>query len=216
MSTWRPTQWAQGPPPWSITPQGGTTKYFFDGVRVSDHYFQRVFTKYPVQVGASVTYHSYQMQDRVILEVIWSDTMQSYIDGQYSSSINAAQTFINLMKAGTLMMLSTRLYQYSLMGITDIRISDDVTTNTAVKAAIVFEQLIVAALSTQVVSSRPDQSQTTQTGSQQSTPVPTTTVDSFTSAPVAATPPSAPNDPNPNPAWNSETQFVDVDPSLND
>lgn len=201
---WRPPQWANTAPKWSVTPQGGGSTYFFDGMRVADHYFQRVFTKYPVQAGASVTYHSYQMQDRVILEVFWSDAMQSYIDGQYSDSVSAANVFVTLMKAGTLMQLATRVYQYALMGITDIRISDDTTTNTAVKAAIVFEQLITASLSVQAISSRPQSSQTTPTGSQQSTPVLPQQLSAYISQMGSGVaPPSAPNVPNPNPPINS-------------
>src|ERR1035441_3313258 len=96
---WRPPQWSK-PQLTSVTAQAtsasdGTTvttkavTYFFDAVFSVDHYTVRRFTDHPIQSGASVVDHSYQLPDRVIMEVAFSDAMQSYQNGQYSSSIAA-------------------------------------------------------------------------------------------------------------------------------
>jgi len=221
-SGWRPPQWGVSQPLWSFTvaapntvvsglpgsstsgqlptvsSQPQTTTYFFDGVMNSEHYTVRVFTKYPIQIGASTTYHSYQMQDRVILQVGFWDTMQSYVNGQYSSSINAYQTFVALQKSGIPGALATRLQQYPTMGIVEIRATDNYLTDSAAKMAIIFEQLIISGQSTTpVVSSRPNQSQTTQSGSQQSTPVPQVLTETYSPGGAGGSWDA------PNPAWSS-------------
>jgi hypothetical protein len=111
------------------------------------------------------------------------------------------------MKSGTLVTLTTRLYQYPTMGIHDIRASDDYRTNNAAKFAIVFEQLIIAGLSNtqvQTVSNRPNTSQDTSNGSQQASSVPPALISSHTGTQPAAANPDDPNQPNPNPSWNSD------------
>jgi Dit-like tail protein len=186
-----------------------TTIYYFDAVLSADHYTTRRFTDHPIQSGASVTDHSFQLPDRVILEVGFSDVMQSYQVGQYgggnSKSVSAYQTFVQLQKTGTQLKLSTRLQQYPIMGIEEIRAPDSNATTYGARFTIVLKQLIIANLSTtQVQSARPDASQQTSTGTQQSTSVPNAVTNSHTTGAQAFTPPSAPNVPNPNPDWSSD------------
>ena len=180
--------------------QGNTAQtYYFDAVLSSDHFITRRFTDHPVQSGASVTYHSYQMPDRVALDVMFSDSQQSYQDGQYSSSIDAYRKFKALMKTGQLVQLNTRLENYPSMGIEEIRDSDSVVTFGSVHFTIVFKEVIVASLSTQTVSSRPDSSQTSPSGTQQSAPVPQSTTDAHSTGSTSTQPPG-----NTNPDWSSD------------
>lgn len=154
----------------SVTATGGSTTYFFDAVLSVDHYTSRRFTEHPIQSGASVVDHSYQMPDRVILEVAFSDTMDSYQSGQYSSSVNAYQTFVTIQKSGSQLQLATRLQQYPIMGIEEIRASDTNMTKFGAKFSVVLRQIIIASLSvTPTTSNRPDSSQTTNAGAEQPT-----------------------------------------------
>ena len=131
--------------------------------------------------------------------------MQSFHNGQYSSSVNAYQTFVTLQKSGQPLQLNTRLQNYTSMGIEDIRASDTNMTAFGARFTIVFKQIIIANLSTQVVSSRPDSSQNTSTGTEQSTGVSSSTTNTHTTMSSGATaPPSAPVLPNPNPDWSSD------------
>jgi len=53
------------------------TQFFFDGVMREDHTFIRKITEHPVQDGANITDHSYQMPDILILDVMMSEAMRS-------------------------------------------------------------------------------------------------------------------------------------------
>jgi hypothetical protein len=185
---------------------GGTTQqqstiYFFDGVPSVDHYTVRRFTDHPIQSGTSVVDHSYQLPDRVIISGLFSDAMQSYQSGQYGNgagrSVNAYQTFVNLQKTGAQIQLATRLQQYLLMGIEEIRASDTERTLYGADFTVVFRQLIIAnATVTQpIVSSRPNTSQSTNAGSLQPTSTdPSVLLNHTSSLPV---PPELQGDPNP-------------------
>ena len=176
----------------------------------SDHYSERRFTDKPVQSGTSLTDNSYQLADRVILEVLFSDTMASYKNGQYSvgglsKSIAAYQLFDRVMRTGQPVKLATRLKNYDTMGIESVRASDSILTSAGCKFTMVLKQIILAQISTtKVQSARPDQTQSTSTGVQ-STPVPPTVTNNFTVPPLSAPAPfpSAPVNPDPNPLWNS-------------
>src|SRR5208282_4317142 len=159
-----------------------------------------------VQNNTSISDHSFNLQDRVVMGVGFSDAMQSYVNGQYSSSVDAFTQFVTLKEQGQNVQLSTGLKQYGVMGIESIRAADTRETSTGVKFVITFIQIIVAQTSTTVVqSSRSDQSQQSSTGAEQSVTVPTSIYDGHSTTFTAATPPSAPNDPNPNPNWSSDT-----------
>lgn len=191
------------------TPQSNQTTYYFDAVLSSDHYTSRRFTDHPIQSNTSVVDHSFQLPDRVILSVAYSDAMQSYQNywgSGGSKSVSAYQTFVGIQKSGAQVQLSTHLNSYPVMGIEEIRASDTNATAYGARFTVVFKQLITAQVSTTTVqSARSDQSQQTPTGTSQGTTVPQALLSSHTSTLNAATPPGAPNNPNPNPDWSSDT-----------
>jgi hypothetical protein len=127
--------------------------------------------------------------------------MQSYKAGQYGTgqgrSVNAFQTFVSLKESGAQIQLATRLKQYPLMGIEEIRASDTERTLYGADFTVVFRQLIIAnATVTQpVVSNRPNQSQSTNAGSLQPTSTdPSVLLNHTSNLPV---PPELQGDPNP-------------------
>jgi uncharacterized protein with FMN-binding domain len=158
-----------------------------------------------VQNNTSITDHSFNLPDRVVMGVGFSDAMQSYVDGQYTSSADAFTTFVNLKERGQQLQLATHLKQYGVMGIESIRAADTVETRYGAKFVITFVQIIVAQTNTTIVqSTRPDSSQQTSTGTEQSVTIPTSIYGDHTTLTPAAIPPSAPNSPNPNPNWSSD------------
>jgi hypothetical protein len=183
-----------------ITAQQSATTYYFDAVLSADHYTTRRFTDHPIQSGASVVDHSFQMPDRLILEVRFSDAMQSYSVGQYAAaggkSVNAYQTFVSLQKSGAQLQVNTRMQSYPVMGIEEIRASDTNMTVAGAKFTIVLKQIIIANLATTpAVSSRPNQSQSSAAGTlQPQSTDPSVLLQHESSLPV---PPELQGDPNP-------------------
>lgn len=240
---WRPPQWSK-PPLWSVTvpgqttqvssvitdtsgqtlpgnnsssttQQGSPTTYFFDVVEASDHYLHREITKHPVQNNSTVTDHSYDWPDRVILRVRYSDAMQSYQQGQYSGgsrSVNAYQKFRDIKKSGQAVQLATHLDTYPMMVIEDVRASDTHMTTFGASFEVVFHQLIVATLSTSpsgtASSARPDSSQNQNAGNLNPTTAdPATVIQHTTSLSNQGVPPEL--QPDTNPQLNSDvSQYI--------
>lgn len=183
-------------------PSSSSTTYYFDGVMSSDHYDELTITRHPVQSGASIVDHAYKEPSTVVLDVLFTDALDSFLQGQYannpSKSIAAYQTFLQLQLGRTPLTLTTHLQTYSNMLIKSVRASDTNMTAHGAKISLRFEQIILAQVSTQTVSARPNQTQTTNTGGAQPTPVPPTTTNTFTVPPLMTPAPF-----NPNPLWNS-------------
>jgi hypothetical protein len=183
--------------------QSSTTTYFFDAVLSADHYTELVITRHPVQSGASIVDHAYAEPARVVLEVGFSDVMDSFTSGQYASnsskSVSAYQTFVRLQKGRLPITLTTHLQTYENMLIKSIRAADTNMTVQGAKMTIIFEQIIIAQTSTQQVSARPNQSNSTNTGSEQPTSVPPSMQVSHTPSGIGTSSSS-----NPNPQWSSD------------
>lgn len=165
MSTYRPPLWAAGPPNTSVAAVlpggGGQTTYFFDAVMRLDHSQELVITKHPVQNGASIVDHAYLQPSRLVLEVGFSDSMDSYTPGQYTNagakSVSAYQTFLNLQALRVPLTVNTRLKQYQNMELVGVRAADTNQTAHALKMLLSFEQIIVGTVTVQPQSNRPDQ-----------------------------------------------------------
>ena len=153
-----------------------STIYFFDAVLRLDHVQELRSTQHPIQSGASIVDHSYVLPARLTLEIGISDAMQSYGIGQYTSnnsrSVSAYQKFLELQKLRTPLGVSTRLNVYSNMVIRNIIASEDVRTGHALRAAIYLEEIIVAQVTLNTVSARPNQTSNNNLGVAQPEPVP--------------------------------------------
>src|SRR5262249_51687603 len=91
----RPPQWSTQGQLVSLTVQlptdspfaaSGPTTYYFDAVFRTDHLSSLTPTRHPVQNGAAITDHTYLEPKRVVLEVGFSDAMDSYVSGQYAGA----------------------------------------------------------------------------------------------------------------------------------
>ncbi len=141
--------------------------YFFDAVLKAEHNNQRRITEHPVQTGANITDHSYQLAARLSLEIGVSDVMDCYDaeydwnaiafynDGSPIRSINAFQGLLALQKSGEALSVTTRLFTYDNMIIENIIVPEDYKTLYSLRATIFFQQIIVAEASKTKVSLHP-------------------------------------------------------------
>ena len=147
---------------------GMPTTYFFDAMLRAEHTQEAVGTKHPVQVGPAVIDHIYLLPARVVLEVGFSDTMQSFLAGQYSGgrsrSVNAFQAMKQVQAARVPITLATRLQTYQNMWLADVRAVEDYRTSRSGRFTLHFEQIISATVSSGNVSSRPNATDTTNVG----------------------------------------------------
>ena len=86
---WRPPQWASSNEPifWIVPVQQGAVGpqqlYAFDGPMEIDHEQQSVVTLNPIQTGAPIGDHAYVVPARLVAHLLMSDSMQSFIVGQF-------------------------------------------------------------------------------------------------------------------------------------
>jgi hypothetical protein len=195
---YRPPSWGQQAPVYSLTctlpasspnassnnqnatNTGGTqspTTFFFDAMFRAEHVQEAIGTRHPVQVGPAIVDHIYLNPSRVVLEVGYSDSMQSYQSGQYSSStsrsVAAYQTLKQIQAARVPITLSTRLTSYTNMWLADVRAVEDNRTKASARISLYFEQIISAQVNNTPTSTRPSTTNTTNEGTKSPTSVPT-------------------------------------------
>jgi hypothetical protein len=161
-----------------IQKTGGPTFYFFDAVFKTMHYPSRVITEHPIQTGANISDHSYQLPTRVSIEIGMSDVMDVYVppgfekmtesyNGDPSKSKSAYQEFLDLQMSGQPITLYTRLQVYNNMVIESMPTEDDIKTRFALRATIVMKQIFTAEVLKVPVSARKDTSDITNEGTLQ-------------------------------------------------
>lgn len=150
--------------------------YVFDAVIRTEHQQRIEKTQHPIQTGANISDHAFIMPARVVLEIGMSDAMDSYIAGQWtgdsSKSVNTYQTLKSIAAAKQPLTVTTRLNVYTNMLLTDISAPDSVETKFALKASIVFEELLTGTVTSQQVSARKDLTGATNLGTKLPLPVP--------------------------------------------
>ena len=153
---YRPPQWAtrENPPALIVTtknPQTGKPiAYVFDTALELEHDLEAVITLNPVMTGASISDHAYLMPPVVMVEILMSDTIQSFYFGQFatgpSRSVSAYQTLKALMQARAPLTIATRLDTYDRMLIKSIRPRDNAETRFGLRAVVTFQQILTASV----------------------------------------------------------------------
>ena len=148
----RPPQWTQ-PPLFTltVTPSSGpATVYVFDSVPRVEHEGRAIVTQNPVQTGAPVSDHAYVIPSVLTVELLVSDSMQSYTAGQFadagSRSVSAYQTLKSLYRARTMIALATRIDQYDQMMITNVWAEEDSKTRHSLRARVTFTEIVLASI----------------------------------------------------------------------
>ncbi len=176
-SGYRPFEWAFSSPltylkveePTSVGIS--TALYFFDAVLRIEHTEANRITEHPVQNGANISDHAFELPSRLTLEIGMSDAMDSYQKGQFtqvkSRSVSAYQTLLKLKQARIPVTIVTRLKQYTNMVIEQIHAPDDNKTLYGLKCIVSFRQIITAEVSEVTVSARPQVTGKTEKGAVQ-------------------------------------------------
>lgn len=147
--------------------------YVFDAVLSLEHEQRLEKTRHPVQTGADLSSHAYLQPARVVLYIGMSDAMQAFATGQNgaqpwtgnpSKSVSAYQQLLALQAARQPLTLGTRLNTYVNMLITSLTPQEDYRTVTGLRVRVELEQIFTAAVSTQLVSARPQDTQQTGLG----------------------------------------------------
>jgi hypothetical protein len=144
--------------------------YYFDGVLKTEHVNQRRITQHPVQVGANITDHSFQLPARLTMEIGVSDVMDCYsLSNDWTSetvgrSINAFQGLKKLQESGKSLSVTTRLFTYDNMIIESISVPEDYRTLYSLRASIIFQQIITVQTSRTKISLVKNTTDTTNLG----------------------------------------------------
>ena len=155
------------------------TVYVFDSIMQVEHLQRVEKTQHPIQTGANISDHAFNMQARVTLAIGMSDAMDSFTPGQWtgdsSKSVNCYQTLKAILKARgapSPLTITTRLDVYTNMLLIELSAPDSVETQFGLKATAVFEETLTGTVATQQVSSRSDLTGATNLGTKQPLPVP--------------------------------------------
>ena len=206
MPPYRPPQWSQSvqlygisePYPYADSP----TLYFFDAVLRAEHVQELAITRHPVQIatassapGGSISDHAYMLPARVTLEIGMSDALDRYNPTDYTStvskSVSAYQTLLTVQARRNPLVLLTRLQTYSNMLIQSIRPIEDYKTRHALRAHVIFEQILMGLMFAAPVSALPQLTESSPQGEVQPTPA-ADWVSGYQIAPLAAAPTTAP------------------------
>jgi hypothetical protein len=150
-----------------------STMYFFDAILRAEHSQELVRTVHPIQTGAAIVDHAYLQPARVQLEIGVSDAMARYQSGQFTGSgnksVSAFQTLLDLQAKRLPITLTTRLKQYENMVIESVRAVENNATRNALRADVVFAQIMMASVGQTTIgaSARPDQTDLTNEGTKQ-------------------------------------------------
>lgn len=153
------------------------TMYVFDAVLELEHNQRMIKTQHPVQTGANISSHAFKLPARLLMYVGMSDAMAAAVQwpgNNKSKSVSAYQTILALEKARTLITVTTRLQTYRNMLITDISPRESAQTIAGLRARIEFEEVMLATVSEgpATSSARPNDTNSTGLGVQDTAPVP--------------------------------------------
>jgi hypothetical protein len=122
--------------------------YVFDAVLRIEHRQSIRRTEHPVQSGAAISDHAFDLPARVVLEIKMSDAMDSYYRdswaGASTKSVSAYQTMLKLKKDKTLVNIHTRLDDYANMIVEDIEAPDNKETTHGLRMIVTFSEFILA------------------------------------------------------------------------
>lgn len=151
--------------------------FVFDAVFVANHSKRWIPTRKPLQSGYNTSDHIIKEQPTVVLEIGMSDAMAAYKPGMWtgspSKSISCWQQMNSIADNRRLFTLATRQETYQNMAIIGIESSETNATIKSMRARITFQQILLVNVTSQTISARPNATDETQLGAQQSQDVST-------------------------------------------
>lgn len=149
--------------------------YFFDAFLRESHTGTVRITDHPVQTGANISDHAYNLPDKLTLEIFVSDNMDCVIADQfselYTKSLSAYKILRELKEKRQPLSIRTRLHPYENMLIETMTTNDDYKTANSLRCTIMLRQIIMAEVTNQiVVSDKPYVADPTKTNVATTTP----------------------------------------------
>jgi len=122
--------------------------YFFDAVLREEHITALRITEHPVQTGANISDHAFQLPVQLMMEIGMSDVMDSMVRGQFQTgqgkSVSAYQTLVDLQAQRSPLRVVTKLNAYENMLIEHISSPVSRETTYGMRAVITLRQIITA------------------------------------------------------------------------
>jgi hypothetical protein len=132
-----------------------TVGYFFDVFLRESHSGSVKITEHPVQGGANISDHAYNLPDTLTIEILVSDTMDSIVAGQFTGevtkSVSAYEIIRSLKERRVLCSVRTRLRYYTNMLIESMTVNDDYKSAHSLRCSVSFKQIIMAVVATEYV-----------------------------------------------------------------
>lgn len=134
-----------------------TVGYFFDAFIRESHSCSVRVTEHPVQTGANISDHAFNLPDKLSVEIFVSDSMDEVVTGQFSDykskSVSAFLVLKKLKEERQLVGINTRLDYYKNMIIESIDTDDDYKTANSLRCQVSFRQVLIASVAKQSVNS---------------------------------------------------------------
>lgn len=132
-----------------------TVGYYFDAFIKENHTGSVRVTEHPVQGGANISDHAYNLPDKLTLEILVSDSVESIVAGQFSGgetkSISAYEVIRKLKEKRALVSVRTRLHYYTNMIIENMTTSDDYKSANSLRCTVSLRQVMMAVVATEYV-----------------------------------------------------------------
>lgn len=132
-----------------------TVGYYFDAFTKENHSGSVRVTEHPVQGGANISDHAYNLPDKLTLEILVSDSVESIVAGQFSGSksksITAYEVLRSLKERRVLVSVRTRLHYYTNMIIENMSVSDDYKSANSLRCTVSLRQVMMAVVPVEYV-----------------------------------------------------------------
>lgn len=131
--------------------------YFFDAFVKESHTGSVKITEHPVQSGANISDHAYNLPDKLTIEILVSDSMSCVVTNQFSEtstkSISAYKTLRKLKEKRMPLSVRTKLHNYKDMLIESMSVNDDYKSVSSLRCTVMLRQIIMAEVNAQAVDS---------------------------------------------------------------
>lgn len=129
--------------------------YFFDAFLLESHTGSVRITEHPVQSGANISDHAYNLPDKLTLQIFVSDSMDCVVTNQFSDfstkSISAYQKLRELKEKRLPLSVRTRLHYYKNMLIENMVVNDEYKTASSMRCIVMLRQIMMAEVKAQEV-----------------------------------------------------------------
>jgi len=147
----------------------------FDGVMRISHSQPMTATEHPVQDAANLTDHIRANQANITMDVLMTDVLPSYKEGQWvgnsSKSISCFETLDALRLSRVPLTLTTRLKTYYPVFIMNVTPDDTAQTQFGLRCRVEFRQLFLFSVATQTNSARSQTTDSSEIGTTAAQPV---------------------------------------------